>query len=101
MIGLKQNWKTKEGLRIITIKLLGGDEVVCRLDSHTADHLKVVKPQVVMMAQQGFGLMPFMLTGDPDEVLEIPMSAVIGVSLTIKQVAERYTVQTSGLTIPT
>jgi hypothetical protein len=101
MIGLKQNWKTKEGLRIVTIKLLGGDEIVCRLENDTTTHLKVMKPQVVMMAQQGFGLMPFMLTGDPDEVLEIPMSAVIGISLTIKQVADRYMEQTSGLTIPT
>ena len=101
MIGLKQNWKTKEGLRIVTLKLLGGDEIVCRLESHTDTHLKVTKPQVVMMAQQGFGLMPFMLTGDPDDVLEIPMSAVIGISLTTKAVADHYMQQTSGLTIPT
>lgn len=101
MIGLKQTWKTKEGLRIITIKLLGGDEIVCRLDSYTDTHLKILKPLVVMMAQQGFGLMPFMLTGDPDEMLEIPMSTVIGISLTIKQVADKYMEQTSGLAIRT
>ena len=101
MIGLKQNWKTKEGLRIITIKLLGGDEVVCRLDSHTADHLKIIKPLVVMMQQRDFVLMPFMLTGDPDEVLEMPMGAVIGISLTAKAVADHYMQQTSGLTIQT
>ena len=101
MIGLKQNWKTKEGLRIITIKLLGGDEVVCRLDSHTTDHLRITKPLVVMMQQQGFGLMPFMLTGDPDEALEIPTNVVVGVTLTNKAVADHYMQQTSGLTIPT
>jgi hypothetical protein len=101
MIGLKQNWKTKEGLRIITIKLLGGDEVVCRLDSHTTDHLRIIKPLVVMMQQQGFGLMPFMLTGDPDEALEIPTNVVVGVTLTNKAVADHYMQQTSGLTIPT
>jgi hypothetical protein len=54
-----------------------------------------------MMQQQGFGLMPFMLTGDPDEALEIPTNVVVGVTLTNKAVADHYMQQTSGLTIPT
>ena len=38
----------------ITIKLVGGDEVVARYDDSAGPtEIKLIKPMVVMMAQQG------------------------------------------------
>jgi len=84
----------------ITIKLVGGDEVVARFDDSAGpDEIKLIKPMVVMMAQQGFGFMPYVLTADPDTKITIPRSQILAIVKTHKPVADAYIKQTTGLTI--
>lgn len=82
---------------VITMKLVGGDEVVARLVEDNGHQLIVRKPLVVAMAQQGFGLMPFTLTVDPDNTVEISHSHIICFAKTIKDVASHYMQQTTGI----
>jgi hypothetical protein len=82
---------------VVSIKMIGGDEVVARLELETADKITLNKPLVVMMAQQGFGLAPFILTANPDTKLNIKPSAVICITKTFDPVAKQYIKQTSGL----
>lgn len=81
----------------ITMKLIGGDEVVARLVEDNGHQLIVKKPMVVAMAQQGFGLMPYVLTINSDSNMEISRDHVICFGNTLKEVNDAYIKQTTGL----
>lgn len=83
---------------VVSVKLVGGDEVVGRLaDERTDDYIELTKPLIVMMAQQGFGLMPFILTAGPDTKAKIDRRHVITMVKTLDQVSKQYIKQTTGL----
>lgn len=84
---------------IITIKMLGGDEIIGRLDGFDSDNIVLSRPILVVMAQQGFGLVPYILTAGPDVVIDIDRKNIITITKTIDQVAKEYIRQTSGLII--
>ena len=83
---------------VVTLKLIGGDEVLGRLaDERTDQYIEVSKPLLVMMAQQGFGLVPYVLTAGPDAKIKINNSHVIAMTKTLDQVAKEYLKQTTGI----
>ena len=83
---------------VVTVKMVGGDEVVGKLvDERTDEHIELSKPLVVMMSQQGFGLAPFILTAGPDCTAKIDRRHVVTVVKTLKEVASQYIKQTTGL----
>jgi hypothetical protein len=83
---------------VVTIKMVGGDEVIGKLiDERTEDYIELSKPLVVMMSQQGFGLAPFILTAGPDCTAKIDRRHVVTVVKTLKEVASQYIKQTTGL----
>jgi hypothetical protein len=85
---------------VVSLKLIGGDEVIGKLmDERTDSYVEIKKPLVVMMAQQGFGLMPFMLTSNPDATVKIDRSHVLALSKTMDQVSKEYIKQTTGLAV--
>lgn len=83
---------------VITLKMVGGDEVVGRLNDERMDtYIELTKPMLVMMAQEGFGLMPYILTAGPDAKAKIDRSHVISFVKTFDQVSKEYMKQTTGL----
>jgi hypothetical protein len=85
---------------VVTIKMIGGDEIVGRLnDERMDDYIELNKPHIVMMAQQGFGLMPYILTAGPDVKAKIDRRHVITIVKTLDQVAKQYMKQSTGLEI--
>ena len=85
---------------VVTVKMVGGDEVVGRLaDERTDDYIELTKPLLVMMAQQGFGLIPYILTSDPDTKAKIARSHVITLVKTYDPVAKQYIKQTTGIQV--
>lgn len=87
---------------IVSMKLIGGDEVVAKITDiafGTGDEYEVSKPLVVMMAQQGFGLAPFILTAHPDAKIKMRKDAVISMTKTYDGVATQYIKQTTGLIV--
>ena len=84
---------------IITLKILGGDEVVGRLVEETANDIIINKPHAVMMGQQGFGLAPYVLTAGPDYKISIKHEHIVCVVKTFKGVADEYIKQTSGIMV--
>lgn len=83
---------------VVTLKLVGGDEVLGRLaDERMEQYVEISKPLLVMMAQQGFGLVPYVLTAGPDAKIKININHVIAVTKTLDQVAKEYLKQTTGL----
>lgn len=84
---------------IVTLKILGGDEVVGRLVSIENRIHTINRPHVVMMGQQGFGLAPYVLTAGPDYKLDIKEEHIVGVVKTFDGVAKEYIKQTSGIMV--
>lgn len=84
---------------IITIKILGGDEVVGRLAAIEDGCIVVNKPHAVMMGQQGFGLAPYVLTAGPDFKINIKYDHIVCIVKTFKGVADEYIKQTSGIMV--
>lgn len=84
---------------IVTIKMVGGDEIIGRVNAFNDKTVELSKPNLVVMAQQGFGLMPYILTAGPDVVISIDNSNIIAITKTLDQVAKQYIKQTSGLVL--
>ena len=86
---------------IVTIKMVGGDEVIGKLlDENINNHVELGKPLVVMMAQQGFGLAPYILTANPDSSVKLDSRHIISVVKTFDAVAKQYIKQTSNIIVP-
>ena len=84
---------------VVTLKMIGGDEVVAKLDEVIDGAYILAKALVVMMGQQGFGLAPFVLTANPDARLTISKSSVICITKTFDNVAKEYIKQTTGIVV--
>jgi len=83
---------------VVTVKMVGGDEVLGRLrDERTDDYIELNKPLLVMMAQQGFGLVPYMLTAGPEAIIKIDRKHVVAFTKTFEDVAKAYIKQTTSL----
>lgn len=85
---------------IVTLKLVGGDEIIGKLtDERTQDYIEISKPLLIVMAQQGFGLMPYILTADDKTGIRISTQHVICSTLTMKNVKSEYIKQTTNLIV--
>lgn len=83
---------------IVTIKMVGGDEVVGKLlDERTDNYIELSKPLLVMMAQQGFGFVPYVLTAGPECSVKLDAKHVITYTKTYDEVRAVYIKQTTGL----
>jgi hypothetical protein len=83
---------------IVTLKVLGGDEVIGRLTAVDGT-VTINKPHVVMMGQQGFGLVPYIMTAGPDVKVDFKSEHIFSLVKTYEPVAKEYIKQTSGLVI--
>ena len=83
---------------IVTLKILGGDEVVGRLIAIDGN-VTINKPHAVMMGQQGFGLAPYVLTAGPDFKIDVKDQHIVCIVKTYDPVAKEYIKQTSGLMV--
>jgi len=72
-------------------------ELVGKLSEETDDQVKITKPLTIVMAQQGLGLQQYLFTADPDKTFNVQKSSLITMTKTVKQFADAYTQQTSGL----
>jgi hypothetical protein len=85
---------------IVTMKLVSGDEVVAKLVEVWEGRAYVVtKPHGVMLDKQGFGLIPWVLTADPNAQFEISQTAVAAITKTFDAVKTEYIKQTTGLIV--
>lgn len=83
---------------IVTLKVLGGDEVVGRLTAIDGT-VTINKPHAVMMGQQGFGLVPYIMTAGPDVKVDFKSEHIFSIVKTFEGVAKEYIKQTSGIMV--
>lgn len=89
--------KPKAAGDVVTIKLTSGEEVIARFEEETASGIKVTKPMMLSMSQQGVGMMPYMFTVNPDTPIVFSHSAITVLSPTDPDFAKQYTTSTTGI----
>ena len=82
---------------VVTIKTVGGDEIIARLSEILPASYKITKPLAIMATQQGLGLAPFTFTVNPDTKIEIRMSAIVFIAKTDSDMAKQYISSTTGI----
>jgi hypothetical protein len=81
--------ETKPG-QIVTIKLTSGEEIIAKLEENTANTLKVSRPVVLTMTQNGLGMAPYLFTVDIDTLVRIDKKVLVVLEQTETEAAEQY-----------
>ena len=82
---------------VVTVKLTSGEEVIARFEEETSTGIKVTKPMMLSMSQQGEGMMPYMFTVNPTTPIVFNYAAVAVLSSTDPEFAKQYTTSTTGI----
>ena len=82
---------------VVTIKTTAGEEIVAKLLDENPLGVRVSKPLCLTATKDGIGLVPFLFTTDPDTEVTINKHAIMVLAPTIKDAADRYTEQTTGI----
>lgn len=82
---------------VITIKTTAGEELLAKLVEETATGYKLSKPLCLTATQQGIGLTPYLFTTDMDTEITLSKSAIAVIAPTIKEYADTYIQQTTGI----
>lgn len=89
--------KTKEQGSVVTLKLTSGEEIIARFEEENATGIKVSKPMVLSMTQQGVGMMPYLFTVNPDNSIVFNYPAVVVVAATDEDFGKQYIQATTGI----
>jgi hypothetical protein len=81
----------------ITIKTIGGDEIVARYVQEDELTITVLKPLALMATPNGIGLGPFAFTISQDAKLKLNKSSVVFVAKTEEAMAGQYMTSTSSI----
>lgn len=84
---------------VVSMKLASGEELIARLVEETSLGYRLSKPMVLSMSNQGIGMMPFMLTVDPEKDITISKSSVTVVLTSGKPFADQYLQSTTGISL--
>lgn len=89
--------KTRENGDVVTIKLTSGEEIIARFEEDSVDGIKVSKPMVLSMSQQGVGMIPYLFTVNPNNTIKFNHSSVAVVASTDEDFGKRYMEATTGI----
>ena len=64
-------------------KLSSGEEMIARLDSETDEWLTLAKPYILVAAQNGMALAPYMFTVSPDTKIKLKINSIICINFFI------------------
>lgn len=81
---------------VISMKLASGEEVVGRLEEEKGADMILSKPMMIVAAQEGLGLAPFMFSVSPDSKFNIKVANVLCVTKTEDGFGKQYMEQTTN-----
>lgn len=82
---------------VISLKLTSGEEIIARFVEKTATGYRVLRPMVLTMGPKGVGLMPYLITANMENELEIFNSAITVITETDKEPSDQYIQNTTGI----
>ena len=86
---------------VVSIKLSSGEEMIARLDSENDTNVIVSKPYILIAAQNGMALAPYMFTVTPDTKIKLKINNIICVVKSAKDASDMYIKQSTGIAIAT
>jgi hypothetical protein len=81
---------------LLVLKLLTGEEVLGRFVNETDSEIHIKKPSTLAMGQQGMGIVPWMMTAQP-ETTKLNKHTVIAHAPTDAEIAKAYIEATSSI----
>lgn len=84
---------------IITIKMISGEEIVCRFIENTDNTLIVTKMRTITLHQQGLALIPYIMSIPENAEIEVGFDKIIMVYATEREVSDAFIEHTSNLKI--
>jgi hypothetical protein len=81
----------------VTIKTVGGEEVVARYVEENSDVITIERPMSVIATQQGAGLVPFAFTIHPKSKVKLNKHAVVFIHKTDDEMGKQYVESTTGI----
>ena len=82
---------------IVSFKLTTGDEVIGKYVKEDMTTFTIARPVMLAMTQKGPAMAPVMMTVNPDNDYSINKSSVIFQGSTVKEIADQYLFQTTGI----
>lgn len=83
---------------IVAVKLVGGEEILGKLERINATELVIFKPIAVGLSPQGVGFAPFMVSSSDDVSLTFKLEHVITYTQAREEIKNAYIESTSGIT---
>jgi len=93
---LLEKAKSKEG-DIISLKLISGEEIIGKYISEDIADIVIKNPIMLAMTQKGPAMTPMMITVELDNEFNISKSAIILKGNTVKEIADQFIFQTTGI----
>ena len=84
---------------VVSIKLSSGEEMIARFEDENEDVVTVVKPYILIAAQNGMALAPYMFTISPDTKVKLKINNIICIVKSAKDASEMYIKQSTGIAI--
>lgn len=82
---------------IISLKLINGDEVIAKYVKEDMTSFTLGKPVMLAMTPKGPAMAPLMMTVSPEADYTINKSSVMFSGNTVREIADQYTYQTTGI----
>jgi hypothetical protein len=82
---------------VVTLKLSSGEELIARFEEDTASGIKISKPMVLSITQQGVGMMPYLFTVNPNTTITVEHFAISVTAKTDEEFAKQYMESTTGI----
>ena len=84
---------------IVAMKLVNGDEIVCRLGEIKESSYVLERPCVVVGGAKGIGLIQAMFSADPTKDIEVGKQHVMMHAEVIKEMQDHYMQVTTGIQV--
>ena len=84
---------------VISIKLSSGEEMIARFEDENEEVVTIAKPYILIAAQNGMALAPYMFTISPDTKVQLKINNVICIVKSAKDAADMYIKQSTGIAI--
>jgi hypothetical protein len=83
---------------VVSIKLINGDEIIARLESETAEEIKINRPLALTMSGGGLGMIPWIFLGNK-ETITLKKDHYFVMVPSKKEAADQYMQGTTGIAL--
>ena len=84
---------------VVSIKLSSGEEMIARFEDENEEVVTIAKPYILIAAQNGMALAPYMFTVAPETKIKLKINNVICIVKSAKDAADMYIKQSTGIAI--